>query len=106
MTDKATSEYFITGNRLGIVFECGPQSQTALLRAFPWLRSIRDGFESNRPLAPVGTQASMPDAANRADDVYASGEGHGGGLFGWAADRAQAASAATFCQCQFQGRSS
>lgn len=69
MTDKATSEYFITGNRLGIVFECGPQSQTALLRAFPWLRSIRDGFESNRPLAPVGTQASMPDAANRADDV-------------------------------------
>ena len=27
-------------------------------------------------------------------------------FFGWAADRAQAASAATFCQCQFQGRSS
>ena len=36
---------------------------------------------------------------------YASGEGHMAGRFGRVTDEPQAASAATLCRCQFQGRS-
>ena len=55
--DNYTVQYFINRSGWGIVFECGSQTQAALLRDFPWLRSIRDGFERGRPLPLAGREA-------------------------------------------------
>jgi hypothetical protein len=55
--DNYTVGYFINRSGWGIVFECGPQTQAALLRDFPWLRPIRDGFERGRPLPIAGRAA-------------------------------------------------
>src|SRR5256886_1583500 len=62
--------------------------------------SVRGALSNERPYRdPANPPASYLIGTH---PVKATGEV----FFGWAADRAQAASAATFCQCQFQGRSS
>jgi hypothetical protein len=48
--DNYAVQYFINRSGWGIVFECDPRTQAALLTDFPWLRPIRDGFERGRPL--------------------------------------------------------
>jgi len=85
-----------------------PYATTDVLPFGSGTRRLRppDGLSDAAKAAFLDLVTTCPADQFQPSDMYASGEGHGGGLFGWAADRAQAASAATFCQCQFQGRSS
>jgi putative transposase len=63
--------------------------------------TVTDEFTKEGPAIDVDGRIRSPRVIGT-HPVKATGEV----FFGWAADRAQAASAATFCQCQFQGRSS
>jgi hypothetical protein len=47
--------FFVDRQGWGLTFRCDLENESALLRDFPWLRSVRDGFVQG-PLKPAGRQ--------------------------------------------------